>query len=401
LRVKRLIPIRILLLSFYYPPDIGPGSLRAKSLVDALLKQSEGEVQVDVLTTMPNRYHSLALQASAFEKMGSATIKRFALPEHQNSMLNQAKAFLAYVRAVRKVTRGQQWDIVVATSSRLMTATLSAWVAKRCHARLYLDIRDLFTDTLDDVLEKSPLRLLLPVFRSLERWTFCSADRMNVVSAGFLSHIRQVVPELSLNVFTNGIDDEFFDTDFTSLDPSAQPLVIYAGNIGDGQGLHHVIPNAAEALEGQVRFRILGDGSRLKMFESLLEEKSVNNVQILKPVPRHELFTHYREANVLFLHLNDHKAFCKVLPSKIFEYAATGKPILAGVSGYAAEFLREQVPGVEVFEPCDTLAMQAALRRLLDGPHTINRKEFCARYGRQNIMRELAKEVLSLGTVSS
>ena len=48
--------------------------------------------------------------------------------------------------------------------------------------------------------------------------------------------------------------------------------------------------------------------------------------------------------DVLFLHLNDYSAFRKVIPSKIFEYAATGKPIVAGVSGYAAEFLRHENP---------------------------------------------------------
>jgi len=32
------------------------------------------------------------------------------------------------------------------------------------------------------------------------------------------------------------------------------------------------------------------------------------------------------DADVLFLHLNAYKAFEKVLPSKIFEYAATGRP---------------------------------------------------------------------------
>ena len=62
------------------------------------------------------------------------------------------------------------------------------------------------------------------------------------------------------------------------------------------------------------------------------------------------MINEYQKANILFLHLNDLNSFHKVLPSKIFEYAATGKPILAGVKGYAAKFLREQVKGVEIFE---------------------------------------------------
>ena len=48
-------------------------------------------------------------------------------------------------------------------------------------------------------------------------------------------------------------------------------------------------------------------------------------------MPQHELLNYYNQANILFLHLNSIKAFEKVLPSKIFEYAASNKPILAGV----------------------------------------------------------------------
>ena len=54
-----------------------------------------------------------------------------------------------------------------------------------------------------------------------------------------------------------------------------------------------------------------------------------------------ELIKKYQEADILFLHLNNYKAFLKVLPSKIFEYSATHKPICAGVSGHSKEFLKK------------------------------------------------------------
>jgi len=178
---------------------------------------------------------------------------------------------------------------------------------------------------------------------------------------------------------------------------SSAPLVLYAGNIGDGQGLHRVLPEVAALMREQAEFRLIGDGGKRAELKAALEQQGIKNVTLLDPIPRQSLFDQYRSADVLFLHLNDYKAFYKVLPSKIFEYAATGKPILAGVGGYAADFLREKVPGVEVFEPCDAEAMQRSLHRLLSGPRMIDRSDFCARYLRKNIMREMAKEILSLG----
>lgn len=388
--------MRVLLLSFYYPPDIGPGPLRAHSIVKALLEVANGELHIDVLTTMPNRYYTLSAQVPAFEQTECVSIQRIPLPPHQSGMADQARAFVVFAHRVMKASRGKRWDVVVATSSRLMTAALSAWIARKVGAKLYLDIRDLFTDTMEDLLAKSGLRFVLPACRRLEQWTFQSSDRLNVVSAGFIPHIQQVVPHLTPRVFTNGIDDEFLKTDFSSPQTNASPLVVYAGNMGEGQGLHHIIPAIAKIQNGSVRFRLIGDGGRRKELVRLLTEQGMSIVEIIDPVPRSELLLHYREADLLFLHLNDFKAFHKVLPSKIFEYAATGKPILAGVAGYAAEFLREQVPGVAVFDPCDAEAMQSALSNLLAGPRMIDRTDFCQRYTRKSIMREMANDILTV-----
>lgn len=391
--------MRILLLSFYYPPDIGPGPLRAKSIVDALLAVGGQEIQVDVFTTLPNRYHSLEVTAPLEEQLGSVSITRIALPEHKSGMADQARAFVRYAGAVQQRMRGGQWDVVVATSSRLMTASLGAWVSKRRDATLYLDIRDLFTDTMEDVLAKSPLRRLLPGFRVLERWTFRTARQMNVVSAGFLPHIQKVAPDLTPTVYTNGIDPAFVETDFSKSTPTEKPVVLYAGNMGEGQGLHHIIPDVAAAMP-DVQFRLIGDGGMRRALIDDVAGGSLRNVEILNPVTHEALFKEYRQADILFLHLNNYQAFHKVLPSKIFEYAATGKPILAGVGGYAADFLRKNISGIEVFAPCDSESMKTGLQRLLDGPHTMDRTEFCSLYLRKNIMERMARDVVALSPAS-
>lgn len=391
--------MRILLLSFYYPPDIGPGPLRAKSIVDALLAVGGKNIQIDVLTTLPNRYHTLEVTAPLEEQLGRVSITRIALPKHKSGMADQPGGFIRYALEVQQRVRGERWDVVVATSSRLMSASLGAWVAKRRGAMLYLDVRDLFTDTMEDVLAKSLMRGLLPAFRLLERWTFGAARQMNVVSAGFLPHIQGVAPGLTPTVYTNGIDLTFVETNFTKSMPTEKPVVLYAGNMGRGQGLHRIVPNVAEAMP-EVEFRLIGDGGRRDALMESVARLSLTNVEILTPVERDALMEAYRQADVLFLHLNAFKACYKVLPSKIFEYAATGKPILAGVGGYAANFLHDNIPGVEVFAPCDSDAMQAGLQRLISGPRIIDRSEFCSLHLREDIMKQMARDILALAGVS-
>src|SRR5690606_27256522 len=356
-------PVKILILSFYFPPDLSAGSFRAKALVDALREVMPNDLAIDVITTMPNRYHSLLEDAPREETDGAVTIRRISLPGHKSGMADQARSFAAYARQVRRLTADARWDAVVATSSRLMTAALGMHVARRAGAPLYLDIRDLFTDTMQDVLATSPLRVLLPGFRLLESQTLRRARRVNLVSAGFLPHVKAIAPQHDYRVFTNGIEYEFLNRNPWIADKKsgAPPVVLYAGNIAEGQGLHRILPQAARLVGDRARFRVIGDGGRRRHLEEALAAAGVDNVELRAPVPRAILMQHYEEADILFLHLNDHRAFHKVLPSKLFEYAATGKKLLAGIGGYAADFARTEIPDAEVFTPCDAEGMSAAL----------------------------------------
>jgi hypothetical protein len=88
-----------------------------------------------------------------------------------------------------------------------------------------------------------------------------------------------------------------------------------------------------------------------------------------------------------------------VLPSKVFEFAALGKPLLAGVAGYAARFIREEVANAAVFAPGNVAEAIRAFESLeiVDRP----RPEFVAKYARVNIARAMAEDVIALGRSAS
>ena len=388
--------MRLLVLSFYYPPDLCAGSFRTQALISALKKYSLQGLEVDIFTTQPNRYAELLCSAENYEDKGWLRISRIELSPHQSGMADQARAFLKYAIKVRSLTRSGNWDLVYATSSRLMTAALGAYLSRKLSVPLYLDIRDIFTDTMNDILDGSSIKKIMPIIYWLERYSFKTASKLNVVSAGFLGHVKQIVPDQSCSVFTNGIDQEFLNANYYKKpDSNELPLVTYAGNIGEGQGLHRIIPSAAAALSGQARFRIIGNGGRLLQLKSALETAKLTDVELKDSVTRDTLINEYRAADVLFLHLNDYSAFRKVIPSKIFEYAATGKPIVAGVSGYAAEFLRHEIPDAQIFDPCDVDGMCHAVLLSLKSNNNFDRNRFCMTYSRVKIMDKMAADILS------
>lgn len=394
--------MRILFLSFYYPPDLSAGSFRASSLVKALLENLPGKAHIELITTLPNRYHSFSQAAkegaASKEQHSRLTIHRVALPEHQSGMRDQSRAFYAYAREVARISQWQTFDLVFATSSRLMTATLGAWLSRRLKAPLYLDIRDIFVDTLKDVLPAKVSWLAKPVFGRLENWTLRQAEGINLVSEGFLEYFKPRYPERHFSLYTNGIDEEFLGAAPVSVSPiGSQPrTIVYAGNMGEGQGLHEIVPSLAKRLEGRARFVLIGDGGRRPCLEKMLAEAECSNVEIRDPVTRDELIALYQQADVLFLHLNDYSAFRKVLPSKLFEYGALGKPILAGVSGYAARFIEKHLNNAQVFPPCDPQGGEKAFSALR--AETAPRETFTRTFARSNIMQDMAQDVLATKT---
>ena len=83
-------PKRLLVLTFYYPPDLCAGSFRAGAFLEAVQKQAGADLEIDVLTTMPNRYHSYSSTASSVEKYEAVDVYRFPLGEHKSGFMDQS-----------------------------------------------------------------------------------------------------------------------------------------------------------------------------------------------------------------------------------------------------------------------------------------------------------------------
>lgn len=85
--------MRLLLLSFYYRPDLSAGSFRASTLVDALLAILPDGASIDVITTAPNRYSTFTQEVTAVETAGPLTIRRIALPAHRSDLWDNRARF--------------------------------------------------------------------------------------------------------------------------------------------------------------------------------------------------------------------------------------------------------------------------------------------------------------------
>jgi len=234
---------------------------------------------------------------------------------------------------------------------------------------------------------------MIPVFRKIEKYTINSATHINLVSRGFENYFKNINNNISYSFYTNGIDDVFLEYNFTQDKKNEKIIITYAGNIGEGQGLEKIISGMAKKLGESYEIHIIGDGGRKK---ALIKNLSgISNVKFFNPVNRTKLLDIYKNSDILFLHLNDYEAFKKVLPSKLFEYAMTNKFIIAGVGGYAKEFIEKNISDAIVFEPCNVSDFYEKFKKV-ERFDEINRTSFAKKFKRENIMQRMAKEVYKL-----
>ncbi|HVW99993.1 MAG TPA: glycosyltransferase family 4 protein [Candidatus Babeliaceae bacterium] len=381
----------VLYLTFYFEPDLCAGSFRNTPLAKELAWELKGKAEVDVITTLPNRYSTYQIDALQYEETENLRIYRVGLPSHNSGFKDQILSFRSFYFQVLKIVRERKYDLVFASSSRLFTAYLGYRIAVDKRIPLYLDIRDIFRDTMKDVLQNKIIKAgILPVLRRVEYKVFNYAAHINLISAGFSPYFSSY-PKPKYSFFPNGIDAEFLNIKSCPNGQKVRKTITYAGNLGEGQGLHKIIPQAAKALGANFHFLIIGDGGAKQKLLDAVRTYEVSNVEVRQPLSRKELIEIYAKSDYLFIHLNDYEAFRKVLPSKIFELGAYDKPIIAGVGGYAYEFIKENLSNVILFAPCD---VQTMIRELSNTPYiTLLREDFIKKYRRDHINAQMVTSI--------
>lgn len=392
----------VVFFSFYFYPDLSAGSFRSEALSKQLSNKFGTSDEVHVVTTYPNRYSSFNKKVDALEINGNLFIHRIKTPKHNNRMISQMISFSIFAFHASRLIKKIKPNFLLGTSSRLMTALLTFISARIFGVRYFIDLRDIFSESISNLIaQKNSFfgKITQCIFIFLEKKVLNNAAGVNLVSKGFFEYFQKLGLNTSKwHFFPNGVDKDFFCFNKSNLKEKSQiKTILYAGNIGSGQGLEKIIPDLAKSLKKDYRFVIVGDGSTRNLLNDLIINENIENVELHLPVERFELIEFYKEADLLFLHLNDFPAFKRVLPSKLFEYAAVGKPIVAGVAGYSRKFIKNNLDFAFTFSPGNT---EEALNSVFDAveckPLESSVNNFIEKYSREAIMNEMSETLFQL-----
>lgn len=187
------------------------------------------------------------------------------------------------------------------------------------------------------------------------RLSYKIANKIVVLSPGFKRKlIEKGVPSQKIEVIYNWCDDR--EITASSPDPvvagefekTAQFNILFAGNMGKAQKLD-VVLKAAEQIQHklpQVKFIFIGGGVEVDSLKSIVHANNLTNVQFLPSCPPSQIGSVLSQADVLLVHLKKDPLFEITIPSKIQAYMAVGKPILAAISGDAADIIKTAECGI-------------------------------------------------------
>lgn len=323
-----------------FTPDLGAASFRFESIVKELADRGN---KVTVLASYPNRIDLENFKEFEYDNVEVHRINKKSLKE---SVLNRAvtyfKFFYEAIKLGKKIAKKS--DIVIATSPQLLVGVAGAIISRVNKKVFLIDIRDLWPDIVLDmgVMKKyNPVYLFLKV---LEKYMYRQSKFLVYNSPGFYNYLISKYDKEKMKLITNGIDDyilNYFKNKEIKIVKKDKYKILYAGNIGIAQDIK-ILVGLAERYRAKIEIIIIGKGSQESTVRGLIKEKQITNIYLIPSVPRNELLEKYEEADILFLQLKDIKMFEKTIPSKIFEYLASQKPIIYGVEGVAKTILKEE-----------------------------------------------------------
>lgn len=278
-----------------------------------------------------------------------------------------------------------KFDVIYTSSSKLGSSFLGALICKK-NSKYILDIRDLLVDTFKSIT-KNKYNMINFILKLLENYSYKKASKINIVSEGFKKYLYNYSNKLLF--YPNGVD-EFFLKNIINNKKKTLNNITYVGNVGLGQDIHYFLPNLAKANPLKT-FKVYGKG---KYHNELIEYKKklkINNLFIFNSIDRKNLNKVYANSGILIINLANFDCFQKSLPSKIFEYAASNKPIIAGVDGYAKKFF-SKIDGVFFYKKNNIEHCSKVLNAITKFKY--NRREFLKQYNRKKINLEYIKAIL-------
>ena len=183
--------------------------------------------------------------------------------------------------------------------------------------------------------------------RSSER-IYKSADTLAVTTRSFGELLAKATGRKSEEIhhLPNWAEDTYLNPpkdDFRFNNESFN--IVFAGNIGESQGLDLVLKAALETSKSNIQWHLFGGGRYENKLRQEAKSLNLSNLIFHGRVSVENLPSIYKAANVLLLTLTPNQGYSTTMPGKFAGYLTSGTPILTNIEGEVKEIVEEYSMG--------------------------------------------------------
>jgi glycosyltransferase involved in cell wall biosynthesis len=365
--------MRLLFVTHYFHPEVGAPQTRI--LETARRLRARGHA-VTVLTGMPHYpdgvvpddYRRRLLVREDLDWISVVRTAGLAAPNRGFARRLADHATYAVTGVLASPLAGRAGaDAIIGETPPLFTAAAAVLIARARRTPLVLNVADLWPESAVQLgaLEN---RAAIRAAEALERYAYRHAAMITVPTPGMRrTLLARGEPPEKVRHLPNAVDVERFPV--SPADTSTVLRVVYCGTVGMAQGVGTLI-EAIRRLRGrggQIELVIAGDGAERPALEALARSGGHDGVRFEGRIPRERVPGLLASADVTVLSLRDVPLFEDALPTKLLEYMAAGRPVVAAAAGEAAEVVAAAGAGLAC-RPEDPDDLARALETVAQDP---------------------------------
>jgi glycosyltransferase involved in cell wall biosynthesis len=240
-------------------------------------------------------------------------------------------------------------DVILASSVHPLTMVAGIKIANKLGVPCVCEIRDLWPEAIFSFNKAKERSLLGRVLTAGEHWIYKNADALVFTKEGDTDYIREKKwdieqgGEINLDkchYINNGVDIDAFEISSSKNIVDDEDLnadkfnVVYVGAIRPVNNVGNLL-DAASILkeEKNIQFLIYGDGNQREMLEKRIANEKLTNVRMKGFVNKRSIpyILSKSAVNILNYSHNQYNWARGNSSNKLFEYMASGKPIISTV----------------------------------------------------------------------
>lgn len=366
--------MKILILTQYFPPEVGASQTRLYETVKALQRCG---LDVEVFTSMPSYPRGEIFddyKGCFFNKEQIDGINVYRVWSYASNDLGLGKRLFSYssftgLAMLAFATLKPRPDLLFVESPPLTLGITGNLLSKAWGCPWILNLSDLWPDSIFALGAMNRESFAGKSLLKLESFLYKKASGITAVTKGMISDLRykKAVSEEKLYYLPNGANVEMFHP-VREFHNQEQKKFIYAGRIGKAHGVE-IIAKAAELTKHRrdIIYEIVGDGPELPNLQRLISDMKLNNVKISEPVPLSQMPQKLENAYAALVTLKANPLFKGTRPAKMMSPLAAGIPIVYSGAGEGADIVSELSAGI-VTPPEDEKAFAEAVMWLADHP---------------------------------